>query len=66
MATTRKINEFYTESKRVIADEVVQVTCCCVAPTASRAGCMMVAGNKTPCRCACHAAPSPAPAAAGE
>ena len=55
MATTRKRNEFYTESKRVIAGEVVQVTCCCAAG-ATRQGCMMVAGNKTPCRCACHRA----------
>lgn len=54
MTTTRKLNEFYTETKRIVAGEVKQVTCCCAAPGATAKGCAIVSGNKTPCRCDCH------------
>lgn len=54
MTTLRKRNEFYTEVKRVINGEVVQTTCCCAAPGSTRKGCAVVAGNKSPCGCACH------------
>jgi hypothetical protein len=56
--TTRKILTHWTEVHRVEAveaDEVKVTTCCCAAPgIPSRKGCAVVAGNKTPCRCACH------------
>ena len=54
MSSKRKRDEFYTEVKQVKDGEVVQTTCCCAAPGATRKGCAIVAGNKTPCRCACH------------
>lgn len=52
--TKRKRYEFWTEVKRVVSGEVKQTTCCCAAPGSTRKGCAIVAGNKTPCRCACH------------
>ena len=55
MGTRRKMSELYTEVKQVVDGEVVQTTCCCEAAGATRKGCATVAGNKTPCRCACHA-----------
>lgn len=59
MVTRRKHLEFWTESKQIVLDEkgepaVKQVSCCCAAPAASRKGCAIVAGHKTPCRCFCH------------
>jgi hypothetical protein len=52
--TKRQRNEFYTEVKRVVNGEVKQTTCCCAAPGSTCKGCAIVAGNKSPCRCACH------------
>lgn len=54
MVTRCKRGEFYTETKRVIDGEVQQVVCCCAAPGSTRKGCATVAGNKSPCGCACH------------
>lgn len=53
--TTRKILKHWTEVKRIVKGEVKQTACCCAAPGMSRKGCATVAGNKTPCRCYCHA-----------
>lgn len=55
MATFRKILKYWTESKRIVNGEVKQVTCCCKDPAMSRRSCMLKSGNKTPCRCWCHA-----------
>lgn len=55
MVTKRAIHGgMYTETKRVVRGVVKQVTCCCAAAGATRKGCAVVAGNKTPCRCYCH------------
>lgn len=55
MATFRNVLTYWTEVKRVVDGEVVQSTCCCADPGVSRRGCAVKSGNKTPCRCACHA-----------
>lgn len=52
--TKRQHTEFHWEIKRVIDGEVLETICCCAAPGSTRKGCAVVAGNKTPCRCACH------------
>lgn len=52
--TRRKWLEYWTEVKQVVNGEVKQTICCCEAPGASRKGCAIVSGNKTPCRCDCH------------
>jgi hypothetical protein len=52
--TKRRRLEYWTEVKRVENGEVAQTTCCCAAPGSTRKGCAIVAGNKSPCRCACH------------
>lgn len=58
MTTTRRLNEFYTETKRVIVrdgePEVKQTTCCCRMPGAKARECSDAQGHKTPCRCNCH------------
>ena len=54
MASRRKYLEYWTEIKRVVGGAVVQTTCACAAAGATRKQCSLVAGNQTPCRCACH------------
>jgi hypothetical protein len=54
MVTRRKVHDYWTEVKRIVGGEVKQTSCCCAAPGATRKGCSVVAGNKTPCRCYCH------------
>jgi hypothetical protein len=55
MPSWRVVNEIYTETKRVVEGEVVQTVCCCSWPGAARRDCAAVSGNRSPCRCACHA-----------
>ena len=60
MVTRRKrYDGMYTEVKRVIwrnGEAIVkQTTCCCKLAGASRRECADATGNKTPCRCDCHA-----------
>lgn len=55
MPTRRKILEHWTEVHRAVSEDEVKVTtCCCAAPGATMRECAATAGNKTPCRCACH------------
>lgn len=54
MTTRRKHLDFWTETKRIVAGDVKQTTCCCDAPGATRKGCAVVSGKTTPCRCDCH------------
>jgi len=54
MTTMRKLNEYYTEVKRIVGGEVKQTQCCCASPGATAKECQIVSGNKTPCRCDCH------------
>lgn len=52
--TKRRLNEFYWEVHRVVDGAVRVTTCCCAAAGSTAKGCAVVAGNKNPCRCACH------------
>lgn len=57
----RRVGDYWTETERVDRDENGRATalhrtvCCCAAAGSTRRGCAIVAGNQTPCRCACHA-----------
>ena len=54
------VHELWTRVQRVIIDpdgnpQVKDTTCCCGAPGGMRRLCARAMGNKTPCRCHCHA-----------
>lgn len=59
MTTLRNYKGYWTEGKRVVIRDgepvVKQTCCCCKAPLATRKECAIATGNKTPCRCDCHA-----------
>lgn len=54
MTTTRKIKDYWTETKRVVGDHVKQTLCCCKGAGKTPRECADDSGNKTPCRCNCH------------
>ena len=65
MSVQRKVNTYWTEVKRIVFGSdgepaVKTTTCCCGAPGGLRRICARVSGNKTPCRCDCHAKRGPA------
>jgi len=50
---------YWTRVQKVVIDkngdpQVKDTTCCCAAAGGLRRVCARAAGNKTPCRCACH------------
>ena len=61
MASVRRnVLGYWTRVERVTIDakgepQVQSTTCCCKAAGGMRRICARVTGNKTPCRCACHA-----------
>ena len=54
MTTLRKIQEYWTEVKRVVKGEVKQTSCCCKSPGNTQKKCAEISGNKTSCHCDCH------------
>lgn len=59
MPVHTKVMGHWTKVERVVIDrngdpQVKETVCGCEAPAASRKGCAVVQGNKTPCRCVCH------------
>lgn len=52
--TRRKVLEYWTETHRVVGDEVKVLTCCCPAAGATAKECQTVKGTKTRCACFCH------------
>jgi|HubBroStandDraft_4_1064222.scaffolds.fasta_scaffold64215_1 hypothetical protein len=60
LKVSHRHSEYWTTVKRIAVDsdgepQLKETTCCCALAGGTRKECSAKAGNKTPCRCACHA-----------